>query len=1771
MDKILKIYTYIDGENDTPFPNDNAQIEIVNFNYSAKRMGGAPTISASIMYGECLDKLWTGKEYVVYNGERYKLKQTPTSSKSNTDARYKHDLELVALRVVLDYVYFYDAVVGNTPVDDKPVTNSTKVVFSGDIHQFAKRLNASLQYTKLDYSVVVDKGITSETKLLSFEDQPISNVLQEIYKQYEIPYYFVGNVIHIGFTSNAITRTFKYGAEDALLSISKNNTNNMVVTRCTGVGSSENIPYYYPNEHPLGIVDTYYKVAGTNSAIERNDIVINQELFAKKVKNSTAFTYVSKTYNAEYPQTFLFKKSTYEEYEAQMPTDLINDSNINENQKRVLKTEQLWYLAPFAFNKEWASYSSKIEGLSNAAFQYLAYDNVILSSEELWFRAEKRPLGDNCVYFKVDRYELGFDSTINVIPEKDLIGIQYFVLTSNGAVGRDESDESYHSIKVSDLKDDFVCVLFRAKNNRNNTYSVNCNFSISITDASGKTKTSAYWQDEKGRRVRLEDYGLTDNGAPKVGDKITFQTEAGSLMPFQHTLMPSVYRNTFGKESFYNAYNDIYISPETGEYYVFENEYSDDNRREHKESFDYIKPSIENVKNADAKPINMFLEFAYDENDNDEVDEQGNYVHPYFYAKLRKFNGDSGFNLFDHAIEQGEMTISMTSGHCSACNLVIGVNDAQKNTVQVDDNGDLVYENGRVKLGTPQDRQNDTVNNEVWVALKKDEETFGMLLPNSGIRPKACTKNSNGTYKDDGDTFVITNIALPKSYIYAAEERLDEEIIKYMKLNNSEKFTFSIKFSRIYLAQNADIFAQLNENARVQVEYNGAPYELYVSSYQYKVNNDEALPEITVELSESLSTNENAIQRAINAVEHSIMSSVGSIDFYKQGLRYFIRKDVDDWARGLLHFTKGATFGSDDIASIDEGGNAEFVSQIIRQYISTPLFIDGFAGEGFKLWLDENGKSNLTVDNLTARETFRVFELIVTKLRAVNGGLFISAANGIIKQVKESEDGLYYDILLENTNTFVQGDYMRCQVTSGTKIMSYWVEIASVDGNTCRVLKSEFGDATPLVGHEVVLDGSTIEGRQNAIHISASDDGQPRIDILDGITTKSHAGCTKTRLGNLDGITDELFKDNPVHGYGLYSDNAFLKGDFILRNSGKNVETQFAITEEGIKSAVGSMQDDMEHGGTILYNPSFTMGENGWITSNVVIYYLLGNSPIFNGNSLVVNNAHENADADYNHRFILNINDGYIKQLNEYFVNKPEFSDTTFVPLMFGLKIMVEEDGNLLIYMDGCNANANKVKAFKGKAKVSVGIDESAYVLLGNGKYLTFSNAGDKNNVDDELMVVMKDGEYELYNATRKTKIYYSSVSEVSSLGAYDTLDEPVFFIGYKELFAKEEYLTLEFASEWNGTGNFNLAFTGGASIYSLQLSTDMVEVRHATLFEQTERLLKLTAGIYDKDQQALKESGIVVRPEGVGIYTQDANGNIATIGTYEEGVVKLTGNEILLEGNVTANGNVSIDGDGRITAKEANITGRIEATSGKLGEYFEVNENGLNYSQEGIDYVVDISDNGLAFGGQSVTYVGLPDAKKRLDVISRFKNEKEGKDDHTILRCERTIGNPFGKINGYSPLVDIKDTSSYPEVALSVVGGLLHKGAYLQQCAILTLPNEHNDYKLRITSGNKWVVKNKTGEPKNVFLPRLEDVLAMLQLTNSDNKDFAIPMSVTLLKGSAPVFILFQDDESTRGFVNWDGDFYNGRELIEGDTREFLLINDSEDGYYAHITNHNV
>lgn len=1810
MDKALKLYN-----SKGAFPSVDDQIEVFGFKYDAKRMGGAPIMTVTVMYGSCLDEVWTDDVYVELNGEKYYLKQTPTSSFSNTDARYKHECEFVSERIKLDNVYFFDTVVGDPQGYDKPISNSSVFSFFGNIREFAKRLNASLQYSRLQtknddgtysgYVVIVNNDVDDEEKLLSFSNVPFSTALQESYNQFEIPYYFVGKEIHFGYWQEVIEEPFRYGVDKELLSITKTNANQKVITRCTGIGGTENIPYYYPNTHPQGELIPLYNNAENVLSVEdealfaKNILLTDKVVYAETRKTDIALGANSTFYNIYDYNKWAKEKGRNADWRKDSNWFVTPNLRMPKPVKEKYATASMGGYEPYKDTNEYVNFNKDNPSI---AFR------IALNEGELSGKSIKITMSSDEINFD--------DATTN--PNGVKTHIDYDVECYVNAQGKyaedDEETGSYVTFGASvfgsvERRDGKAIISFEYKMNdawwdksiyivvkKRSGFIYNSEIDpknpVISADNIGVTAhidfnaelvepiISYHWV-KNDRYYSLSDLGLSNVSQPMVGDTITFKQSA-YVQPMPN-LMPPVYWGSEGAERFYNAkkypfaktyeiehiyqvdgiwhnelgeyevdgyiHNNAY-KDENSDYYTFPNPYSDSKRVEHIVEFPDIKPTIEGMTNNAGQPINAFLEFAYDKDDNDAIDKDGNYIHPYFYAKLPKFDS---FNLFTHANEKGEVTFSMKSGNCGACNFVLGVNsESGKNDLQVDNSGKLLFENGVAKRGAPQDRQNDTKNNEVWVALKKDNSTFGTIMPSA----------QHGYYPAAGDTFVLLNITMPIEYVKAAENRLKEEIIKYMYENNVEKFSFSIKFSRIYLAENPQILKPLNENAFIKVEYNGKEYPLYVNSFAYKMTAGEALPEITIELAETLSASMNAIQAAVSQVRTDVLDRVQKMDIAAMVAANFLSKNSEDYAKQKITFNRGLSVGSQDaeVAKIDQMGHAEIESATLKQYISSPTFRDGFSGEGFKMWLDEKGLSYLTVDVLTARQRMVIYEMLVEKSRSVNGGLWVSSANGRISDVVDNIDN--YEIYFEDINTFVKGDYMRCQVYTGADMKSYWVEVSSVDGGVVLVSKEEFApyNTLPQIGDDVFLCGSKNVNRQNAIHISATEDGQPRISIYNGISTKSLAGCLRTQLGNLDNIDDDVLKPQ---GDGLYSDNAYLKGEFVLKNTGESVETKFEVTDGNIKSAVGTLQNDNEHGKTILYNPSFTKGEDGWITSNVVIYYLMGDTPIFNQGQLVYNNAHENTDPDYNnHRFILNISDGYIKQLNEYFVNKPDIARDTLVPISLNLKMMVEDNGVLLTYIDGCDMDATKAKAFCGVCSSDYNEDDTLVVDLGNGTSHAFTGMdGWEIKAGDVLAVEIADDGIKLYNLTQKGRIIYNEWRD-EQYGHGEPLTEPIVILGCKSYTASEDYLQIEFNSRWNGTGNFNLAFSGGASVYSLQLFTNETEVRYATLFEQTEKLLKLSAMNFNEDGTIKEESGIVVQSEGAGLYARNDEGKQAKVATYADGVVTLEGEHIQLKGNVTANGNVRIDDEGKLHAKDGEFEGKVTAKEGKIAE-FEISENGLTY--EAGAYTASFTKEAFVLGGE-IEYSGLVGRTKTFTV----RGEDSINDVSPLITAERKLS-ADEQIFANVPIFRIQDNSNFPTVAIETTGAIHCNGGLIQRGAWRKLENANSPNVISPLKSTFWIVSNNYQVNAFILLPNLAEMRMYLDLGDSDT--FAIPMEI-LNAGKVGgynfgVNIAISSEESETAyqykFIEQNGNIQEYISLGFRSSIRLALIYDGET-YYAQI-----
>lgn len=202
---------------------------------------------------------------------------------------------------------------------------------------------------------------------------------------------------------------------------------------------------------------------------------------------------------------------------------------------------------------------------------------------------------------------------------------------------------------------------------------------------------------------------------------------------------------------------------------------------------------------------------------------------------------------------------------------------------------------------------------------------------------------------------------------------------------------------------------------------------LYYDEYRAKAAAEIRDGKMIRDLSEISLVNENTL----------IVVDTGSGPAYKMSLyrlmEKFMRRDKDETTEFDFWVKGDAKFGRDNYdnptASISRDGLFRTVSAIIYDYLSSEKFISGFAGEGFKIYKDEFGNWRIECDILDVRKVMNVFELIIQKIRSVNGALVISQANGKVSAVTESPDLQSWILEFEDKDeTFQAHDLVRCQV-----------------------------------------------------------------------------------------------------------------------------------------------------------------------------------------------------------------------------------------------------------------------------------------------------------------------------------------------------------------------------------------------------------------------------------------------------------------------------------------------------------------------------------------------------------------------------------------------------------------------------------------------------------------------------------------------------------------------------------------------------------------------
>ena len=1134
------------------FPSDTDFACIKSYTNSRNREGGAPSISASFYFSRPLDKEWTREEYVEFDGERYYATSIPSSSKDSTSGLYKHEASFISKREVLDNTLFFD-VVSQDPNDtnegDKYRSNQTKFSFGGDINEFVSRINDSMAYCGLydkngvnGYCIVLDEGYgTDEIKELSFESQYLSAVIQLIKTTFELDYYWVGKVCHVGSVQHDLSTSgnygsryvLQYGSDAALMSIQRNNTNNKAIDVITGCGSSDNIPYYYPN------TDEYGKAVFNVENIDKDKVSVVLSKYWRIVgtEDKKKLTLYKGKEGGVYKGEILTSELSYTGgYSSTIGSDkcsITTHYQVRILAKKGMTIDLTSVGVGFAYN-DWANEYHKglVYDSKEVVRDFYLRDNVNTNSEDKSI-SKGQTVGTACMYeFKEDGdYTLHLDFLYSYKSKswKDSQGVyhqadrSYFDMSALGSVKFSYAPTSEY-IWVYD-------------GDKSASYD-KCGIEIEgLSSATAILFEYNFTKDEKGNYTFAQI--IRSDTTKAVSVMVTGRTW---IYPSAN-LMPSIYRKSGGAERFYYATNspsddqrEIYTIPGTGTLYHFSNPYKSGNPHQGYVTFDDIKPTIRGIRNDLIQSDGLgqlfgeIADVAFDKTDSDAKDENGNFLHPYFYIKLHKFSGEFGFDLFKHALESETGKIEMIECHgCPACSFPImcywdKTNNICYNPVSVDENGNLkaVREDYQDYIMQESDIKSDTLNQnsqtkEIWIAVQKETSTLGVVMPNAsaGFKPK------------QGDKFVITGIKAPSVLITAAERRLDEALVKYMSENNEDKFSYSVKFSRIFLQENPDFAAMLNENTKLTIKYNNELVDAFVSNYQVKID-DNALVSAEVELVNSLEAGQSDIKQIIQSVEGEVVRGLGNISTGGNSFnasvadKMYLSKVKRDTAQELINFEKGLTFGNGTHRITPEG------VAIFKELVSQ-IFKSGANGSGFKLGnYSDSEDSYLEVDRLLVRKAAEFVKLVIRELQSVGGEIVLSPASMKISKVQFLRAGtilpkiptLQYDVYRcsfltkrgdeEITNPFVVNDLVRCQTfnikegtTANAKNKYYWRKVVRVGTDYIDILAlsgGNYGDSQPEVGDELVQMGNTTDvARQSVLYLSAYGSDSPSIKLYKGV------------------------------------------------------------------------------------------------------------------------------------------------------------------------------------------------------------------------------------------------------------------------------------------------------------------------------------------------------------------------------------------------------------------------------------------------------------------------------------------------------------------------------------------------------------------------------------------------------------------------------------------------------------------------------------------------
>ena len=369
-----------------------------------------------------------------------------------------------------------------------------------------------------------------------------------------------------------------------------------------------------------------------------------------------------------------------------------------------------------------------------------------------------------------------------------------------------------------------------------------------------------------------------------------------------------------------------------------------------------------------------------------------------------------------------------------------------------------------------------------------------------------------------GDHFVLTGIELPDAYVEAASEKLLKYCIAYLDKNDYTRYVYQPKVDEIFMARQHDaamadstgltksLYMSLKEGDIMLFEDDDLGIDAEITIDQLTIKEEDGkIPtyEITLREEKEVGTIQK-IQNQISSIADgnginvtngsSTANQIKDLTLAEARTR-FLSKLSDDYAAGLITFLQGLVSNGTITA------NGEIFA---KEGLSIGDFVASLL-DGRGAGIDKDG--NAEVESLRVRSYMQVMELIINRIRAMDGDLVLTEGDNIesVEEVTDAEGHVSYKLHLKQQwegyytaqavgnvlkgviNTLAQGN--------GTYYTS-WMLVKDVDTATNTITVDLYPDDETPAGKNfppcdmmnIIRWGNNIDPkRQSCIYLSSTE------------------------------------------------------------------------------------------------------------------------------------------------------------------------------------------------------------------------------------------------------------------------------------------------------------------------------------------------------------------------------------------------------------------------------------------------------------------------------------------------------------------------------------------------------------------------------------------------------------------------------------------------------------------------------------------------------------